>query len=289
MKPYFIDKNINILTGNKALDALSKENDENFLSDDKGVIKVSSERWKKAQYCERKHWLEIGLKSNDDRNQYHSKIFNNYENIKNEVFDNVLEIGCGPFTNLRIIAKFCKIKECSLLDPLVFDYLEHPFSSYNKDYLFSESFPLLGKIVSKIFPNYYKFYLKNLSQKIIINELLNIPVEKLPLTKKYDLVTMINVIEHCYDIQKIFQNILEITKKGSYFIFSDKLYNHTQISKEIKIGYDAAHPLKVDKQVVETFLYDNFEITHNKIQNNTMNMDGETFLWDDIYFIGKRK
>lgn len=82
MKPYFIDENINILMGDQALEALSQENDQEFLSEDKGIVKVSAKRWEKAQVCEKKHWLVKGLKIRDDRNHYHLMQFNNYEDIK---------------------------------------------------------------------------------------------------------------------------------------------------------------------------------------------------------------
>lgn len=175
------------------------------------------------------------------------------------------------------------------MDPLIYDYLKHPFCSYNKKYLLSEYFPLLGKIISRVSPNLYRLYLNTLTRKINIKELLNIPAEIIPLNNNYDLVTMINVIEHCYDAEQVFQNILKTTKEGSYFIFSDKFYNNEQTINDLKFGYDAAHPLKVDRKVIETFLYDNFEIIYKRIQTNSMILEGEKFLWDDIYFVGKKK
>ncbi|MDK2977675.1 MAG: hypothetical protein PWP52_389 [Bacteroidales bacterium] len=102
---FFIDEKINILTGDKAVDAQKKENDKKFLDDKKGVYKVSLERWQKAQACEKNHWFVRGIKSENDRNDYHQKQFDDYKSIKNLSFRNALEIGCGPFTNLRIISK----------------------------------------------------------------------------------------------------------------------------------------------------------------------------------------
>ncbi|MBK8020935.1 MAG: hypothetical protein IPK19_05765 [Chloroflexi bacterium] len=56
-KKYHIDEQVNVLTGAAAEDALKAENDELFLSADRGIVQVSSERWQKAQRAERRHWM----------------------------------------------------------------------------------------------------------------------------------------------------------------------------------------------------------------------------------------
>lgn len=287
--PYFIDKDINILTGEQALEALQKENDSKFLTKESGVIKVSAERWKLAQECERNHWLKKGIKTGNDRNDYHYMQFNQYKDISSIEFNSMLEIGCGPFTNSRIVAKVCKINSCSLLDPLILDYLKHPFCYYNNNFLYSEYFSILGKIVRKTVPKLFKLYLNLLSKKTKVNKILAAPAEQIALDTKYDLISMINVIEHCYDAELVFQNILNIGNKGSYFIFEDKFYDHQLIEESLKTGYDAAHPLKVDRKIIEKFLYNNFETVYKRVQTNSYNFEGDTIVWDDIYFIGKRK
>lgn len=115
------------------------------------------------------------------------------------------------------------------------------------------------------------------------------PAEEMSASNKYDLVIMINVIEHCYDAELVFQNILDSTNEDSYFVFADKLYNHEKVKNAVKTGYDAAHPLKVDEKVIDKFLNGNFEVVYKRIQTNSMFLEGEKQLWDDIYFIGKRK
>src|ERR1700712_57112 len=123
--PFFIDENITIYTGEQAVEKLSGENDQQFYKNGEGVSRVSEERWRKAQACEKNHWFVRGIKTSDDRNYHHSKCFNDYKDIKDKQFDSVLEIGCGPFTNARVIAKICNVKNVTLLDPMVKDYLNH--------------------------------------------------------------------------------------------------------------------------------------------------------------------
>ena len=114
------------------------------------------------------------------------------------------------------------------------------------------------------------------------------PMEKMVTDSTYDLVTMINVIEHCYDVNLVFENILKITHKDSYFVFEDKFYTAEDTEKLVIMKYDAAHPLQVDRKTIENFLDKNFEAVYKKIQTNSLSLEGEKIIWDDIYFIGKK-
>jgi len=287
--PFFIDENINIFTGEQAVKKLNDENDQQYFKSGEGVSVVSEERWRKAQVCEKNHWFVRGIKTSDDRNYHHSRNFNNYSEIKDKQFNSALEIGCGPFTNTRVIAKICSIKNITLLDPMVLDYLKHPFCSYNENYLFSEYAPILGKVVRKVSPFAFKFYRSVLSTKTKIVKLLNIPGEKIARTEVYDLIIMINVIEHCYNAETLFQNILNITKSGSYLIFEDKLLENNEIKRALANSYDAAHPLKVDKDMIDSFLTEHFTIVYKRVQSNSDFYAGEEHPSEDLYFIGKRK
>jgi SAM-dependent methyltransferase len=289
MKPFFIDENIKFQTGEEALKRLDLENDKKYFDEKKGVIKVDINRWKTAQRCEKNHWFVKEINSRDDRNFYHFKTFNTYESIKNKIFNNALEIGSGPFTNLRMIRSISKINNCDLLDPMIMDYLHHPNCMYDKSFLYSEKYPILGRILSKLTPSTFRKYLKYFSNKIKVSNLFNCPAEDLTSSIKYDLVVMINVIEHCYDIDKIFENILSISNPGTVFIFSDKLYDLEEINSGLKVSYDAAHPLKVEKNYLLNFLYQNFDVLLDKKVRNQFELDGEHFEWDDVYFIGKKK
>ena len=72
-------------------------------------------------------------------------------------------------------------------------------------------------------------------------------------------------------------------------LYSDKLYELDEINNGLKVSYDAAHPLKVEKNFLLSFLYDNFEVMYDEKIRNQFEMDGEHFEWDDVYFIGKKK
>ncbi len=289
--PFFIDENITIYTGEEAAKKLSQENDQKFYRDGEGVTAVSEERWKKAQACEKNHWFIRGAKTADDRNFHHSQSFDNYKAIKHLTFNEVLEIGCGPFTNARIISRACTFRQITLLDPMVYDYLNHPFCSYNKNYLHAEYIPFFGKVVRKLMPRAFKTYLSLFSKKTKIAGLLNMPGEQLPTTKKYDLVIMVNVIEHCYSIDTLFNNILSVTQPGSYLVFEDKLFEKNHIVQAVANTYDAAHPIKVDKDYLFKFLNEHFSTAYERVQPEKdyyADQDQSNSI-EDLYYIGKRK
>jgi SAM-dependent methyltransferase len=289
MKKIFIDENINILTGFEAQKALEKENDKIFLSPDNGILKISEERWVKAQNTEKKHWLTRAITALDDRNEYHYRQFEYYNILRKKEFKSALEIGCGPFTNARFISRVCKLNEVSLLDPLISEYLHHPFVAYNRKYLYLHNSGLLIKGVAKFTPSLFEPFLKVFYKKVRIGEIFNFPVEKLQANKKYDLIIIINVIEHCFDVPEAFNKILKLSHKGTILIFEDKLYDHEKVIKEVENSYDAAHPLKVDRKFISDFLDSNFKTLYKRNQPNSLDLvEGAEMFWDDLYYIGEK-
>jgi SAM-dependent methyltransferase len=280
-----INEDIDIKIGKTAEKAFENENDLNFFSENEGVIKTSRDRWEKAQRTEHKHWFVLGNNANDDRNLYHLSQFNNYSKLKNKHFKNALEIGCGPFTNLRLIGNYCKIDMCSLNDPMVNEYIQnHPYCRYNSKYLVPDND--YNSFVSRQIKN--KYLARPLLKKIKVNAIYATPFEELRIDKKFDLIIIINVIEHCYDLKTIFQKILDISDNEGYLIFSDKMYDIADVAKDINNVYDAAHPLRVNKEIFLEFLNSNFEAVYSKIVPNKTEISGIKFEWEDIYFIGKK-
>ena len=104
MKEY-IDKEINIYTGSQAEMLISQKNDSKYIEND-SILKVDKERWLEAQYYERKTWMQLGMHLSDDRNYEHFQRFNGYEALlqNEETIKTAIELGCGPFTNLRTIS-----------------------------------------------------------------------------------------------------------------------------------------------------------------------------------------
>lgn len=293
MDEVYIDKNINILTGDQAKKALKKENDALYVSDGDGVVRVPLERWKIAQYAEKNHWMKRGIKSIEDRNFHHEIRFDNYKCLSGFKFSKAIELGCGPFTNLRIIGRKVEIEKCTLLDPLINDYLSHPNCTYvNNKLLLAKHLSektlinmALGKYITKL----YNIARKYINPSIDVDKLIACPVEQMPTDQKYDLVCIINVLEHCYDVNLVFENIMKIMNKEAIFIFHDRYYSHNEVKDSLQLQYDAAHPLKVERKLVDAFLEAHFNTLFKNITHNTVTADGinDGVAYDEVYFIGK--
>jgi hypothetical protein len=291
MKEYFIDENVKILTGQNAKKALEAKNDEAFISTNKGIIKVPLPRWKEAQRAEGVHWMKRGIGCLQDRNDFHAASFDNYRVLRNNRFKNVIELGCGPFTNLRIIGTKCQITQCALLDPLIKDYLSHPFCSYTEKYLYLEANGFFGRLLRRIFPSFHRARQNTLHQRIPVSKILANPIESMPTDELYDMVILINVLEHCYDIPLVFQKALDIMTEDSMIIFHDKYYEHKEVVRMAKSAYDAAHPLKIDKSLIDEFLNKNFDAIYRNVQKHIEPVKwlGEILTWEEVYYIGTKK
>ena len=278
MRRIHVDENVTIRTDEAANEAFLSENDLQFFDENNGIAKVTKQRWEKAQRTERKHWMELGKSSKDDRNFYHLEKFANYSSIKDKTINNALEVGCGPFTNLRLIGDYCKIKKCSLNDPLIESYLQHKNCTYKNDEL------VIDTSTSK-----KAFFNRFVKKKILINELYTCAFEDINSEEQFDLIVIINVIEHCYDLDKFLKKVLSLLSSDGILIFEDKLYELEKLKSDVNIVYDAAHPLRVNKELIIEFLNKNFIQTYGKIEPNKTELEGNLFEWDDIYYIGNKK
>lgn len=294
MKQIYVDKNVRIFSGEEAKRALREKNDLSFVDEGEGVVAVPRERWEEAQYAERLHWMERGYKSIEDRNDYHESAFEDYGALQGRTFGHALEMGCGPFTNLRIIGKHCTIERCSLLDPLIGEYVSHPNCTYDRNNLYLAQRlsrkTIINMVLGRYFTPLYNSLRKRLNPTIPVAALLACPVEQMPVDQTYDLVCIINVIEHCYDTNLVFANILKVLKPGGVIVFHDRYYDHDEVLDIVQNQYDAAHPLKVDRRRIDSFLSDNFEPLFRQVTHNCSMADGidDVIAYDELYFIGAR-
>ena len=126
----FVDENRQIFRGEKAL-RLIRERGETKVDARVGMVRVPTERWQEAQRYERRTWME-GRATLTDRNEEHEDFFAGYRPLQGLRFQHAIELGCGPFTNLRKILLRCKCEAIDLLDPLADSYLNHPYCRYRR-------------------------------------------------------------------------------------------------------------------------------------------------------------
>jgi SAM-dependent methyltransferase len=297
-----IDSDVRILTGDAAKRAREHKNDQEFLDPaGGGVLNVTEKRWITAQTAERKHWMELGIHSDDDRNKEHAAGFGGYRALAGKTFGSAIELGCGPFTNLRLIANHCRIDAYTLLDPLISDYLTHPSCAYTRFELFVDRYRsqlvparlrtairrrLPSTLLRRIRDNRNRW---GIGRAIPIKNLIAAPIEQMPTDCAHDLVVIINVIEHCYDVRQVFANILAVMPPGSVLVFHDKLYDHEHVEQQITTSYDAAHPLRIDQKVVRSFLDSNFESLYTNVMPAPPILTGDKYSSGMLYIIGVRK
>lgn len=285
----FIDDEVNIITADDAKKALARQNDSAYVEAEAGIKRVPSERWAMAQKAERKHWMVNGQGAGDDHNYDHALGFDNYSALKARSFSRAIELGCGPFTNLRIIAGACSIAECDLLDPLIESYLQHPGRRYSTTALRVDR-SAMNPGLRQFLRGHRRLRLEGLtvSGVVPIGRLIPTPIEEMPLDQKYDLVVMENVIEHCYNADLVFANILSILEPGGLLVIHDRYYYSEKVEARTRTLFDAAHPLQVDRTLVDTFLKANFEPIYSKVENVPGEFMGHDVGADNYFFIGRR-
>jgi 2-polyprenyl-3-methyl-5-hydroxy-6-metoxy-1,4-benzoquinol methylase len=218
----YTDKHVRSYSGAQAEKLIAEKNDMGFLSED-GIVKVDHQRWEEAQQYEQRTWMTLNRKASNDRNDVIRKEFEHYSFLKGETFHNVCEIGCGPFTNLRLILPLIQANKVTLVDPLIKEYLKHPKCSYPNKFLHGYPVDCVASMAEDFRP-----------------------------TIQYDLVVMINVLPHCMDANGVFERLWAILKTGGTLVFHEVAFN-MDVIKNNQL-YDAGHPILVSSNLINTFL-----------------------------------
>ena len=203
-------------------------NQKQFFEEKVGVKRVNDTRWKEAQYYERKTWCGPQTQNmREDRNTVHRHYFDNYK-ILNDILPkkiSVIELGCGPFTNLNFMLPFKNsiVTSIDLLDPLINDYVLGTTNCVYKN-------GSLNFIPVNLHPN---------------------PIENFNLDKSFDLVVIINVLEHCFNIDLIFEKIDKMLKPGGILVFADKYHTEERIKHLLDTLYDAGHPILISDTYIK--------------------------------------
>ena len=227
MGKIFVNKEIEVIKGEDASRLINEKNEMKFFEDGIGIKKIDKIRWLEAQYYERKTWCNSAAKAMiTDRNEEHQKNFDYYK-ILPSILENdlsVIELGCGPYTNLRfILPSIRKSIDCvDLLDPLINDYmLNSPNCTYKNS--------ILGIYQVNTF---------------------NTSIEEFKNTRKYNLVVMINVLDHCFDMDLVFEKISDIIREDGILLLEERVYKGKDkaLKESIENTYDAGHPLRISEE-----------------------------------------
>ncbi len=219
------------------------------------ITRVSKSRWEKAQTWELLHWKkEQGLDKNgirnllrrakrhlkyliskeygDDWNHWWAEKFEYYIHLPASI-EHGIELGCGPYTNIRIIGELRKIRNSICSDPLVVQY-----ASLNG---------WLSKAHSK-------------KRAILLSH----PAEECPYTSNiFDLVVMINVLDHVRDARRCVKEATRITKPGGFLIIGQDLTSPEETPDEIDL--DIGHPIRLTHRTLDNWVSENLLPVLHKI------------------------
>ncbi|MBW1802377.1 MAG: tetratricopeptide repeat protein [Deltaproteobacteria bacterium] len=252
----YITPDQEVFTGNEAERLLLTENDRRYLSEN-GVIVIDQERWNSAQEFEKKCQMVQGVNNTDDRNIDHQRLFHHYEALADQYFERVIEFGCGPFTNIPpILEQIKRPGQISLLDPLADEYLDHPNCVYQNGDIKGVPVRLIASTIEEFTPE-----------------------------EQYDLVVMINVLEHCYHVPIILDTVTSCLKKNGCFVFADKVLRKEDITTLLANQFDAGHPIKVSEELINGFLDHHFHTVYRREYFGLHDQEHRI----DTYFVGLKK
>lgn len=231
------------------------------------VLSVDEQKWLAAQEFERKCWVTSNQQNSrfqvvvkflralkkspkhffellqyrdfyagDDWNFWWKDQFENYSFLPAQI-GKALEVGCGPYTNIRLISKIKKIGEIYCLDPLMNLYLSFKLNWLSEMAKKGKVFTHLGKGESLEFPD-----------------------------NSFDLVVCNNVLDHVQDTNACLAEIYRVLKPGGYFIFGQDLSNEEDIAKQRREdrGF-VGHPIKLHDQTLDLLLDGLYEVRMKKI------------------------
>lgn len=248
------------------------------------ITKTSMENWQKAQEWEKNHWVrqrKIGSKygkdfiwkilsligfmpkyRGNDSNYWWANQFDNYNFLPDKI-DNAIELGCGPYTNIRIMIEKCPPRHLFLSDPLIKTYIN-----------FKQSF--VGKMHRQGF--------------CILDDH---PIEECPFAPNYfDLVVLINVLDHVQDAETCIKIAIDITKPEGIILVGQDLSNQEDIKKYCeKYKYALItgdpHPIKMGHNWLDIFINNKFEKIIKKLLPRELGRDPEAH-YGTYIFAGKK-
>lgn len=209
---------------------------------------VSHDRWNEAQKWEEMHWIsaqkarakfgkniiwrflslfgKVSKYRGDDSNHWWKDQFDGYNFLPSSL-ENALEVGCGPYTNMRLILDECKPRHLFLSDPLIKTYIKFRLTFVSEAY--KKAFCVLD----------------------------DHPLEALPFADNFfDLTVMINVLDHVKDAQACMDNLIRVTKPNGIILIGQDLTNDEDMKG--KSVEDIGHPIKLDHDWFSSYLHPNF-------------------------------
>jgi len=202
------------------------------------IRSVSRDRWLEAQAWERELWVTSQRRSGwrrvawpllrpilrgagwsrawgDDWNHWWAGHFDNYDFLPADLGD-YIELGCGPYTNTRLILPERTARRVVCSDPLAETYLtfrDRWLSEAHRD----------GRV-----------------------EIDAHPIEELPFEPaSFDVVVMNNVLDHVRDADLCLERAVSLLRDGGIFVLGQDLSNDDDVERHPE---DVGHPIRLMRE-----------------------------------------
>jgi SAM-dependent methyltransferase len=226
--------------------------------DDRGtegasVRSVGVDRWKQAQEWELAVWRNGHEKRGwkrlvwpvagsvlralnwrrawgDDWNHWWKERFDDYRFLPERVGD-YAELGCGPYTNTRVILEGREATRVVCSDPLVRSYVT-----------------FRGRWLAEA----------HRAGRVEVDDH---PIEELPFpAASFDTVVMINVLDHVRDADACMRKAVDLVRPGGYLVLGQDLSDEADIAAH---PYDVGHPIRLQREDIDPYL-EAFETVHRR-------------------------
>jgi SAM-dependent methyltransferase len=217
------------------------------------TTRVSRERWQQAQHFEagvwerrERGWRGLALSAaqpllrlagsargrRDDWNHWWARHFEGYRHLP-AVLDNFIELGCGPYTNTRLILQGRQAKHVVCSDPLARTYVRFRFGWLGRQYR---------------------------KAAVLVDDH---PIEECPFASDYfDAVVMINVLDHVMDADACLRQAVRITRPGGFLVIGQDLTNDEDLQR---VPYDVGHPIRLHGEELDAHLPDFEPLIHKRL------------------------
>jgi SAM-dependent methyltransferase len=193
----------------------------------------------------------------DDWNTWWKRQFDDYRFLPTEV-ENAIEVGCGPYTNVRMMLDHCRIHHLVLSDPLIRTYVRFKLT------LVAELYRQANCVLD------------------------DHPLESLPFAPNYfDLAVKINVLDHVHDARKCMENLVNVVRPGGLLVIGQDLTNEEDIQALKNDAGEVGHPIKLNHEWFESFLK-GFEPIISKVLNREEGRE-PAHHYGTLLFVGRKK
>jgi SAM-dependent methyltransferase len=216
------------------------------MKTDASVRSVSRERWLEAQAWERDLWVTSQHKHGwrrvawpivkpalralrwrrawgDDWNYWWADHFDHYSFLPAQLGE-YIEVGCGPYTNTRLILPGRTAARVVCSDPLAETYVKFPDRWLAKAY----------------------------SEGLV--EIDAHPIEELPFAdESFDVLVMNNVLDHVRDADLCLERATRLLRPGGIFIIGQDLSDEADVRNHPE---DIGHPIRLAREDVDRHLAD---------------------------------